>query len=177
MSKFRRFTNRFFFRSGADLSNTHVAFKVEDHSGDSARHESTDTSSAEYAACVKRLEDYVTGLVISQTEGTPQERYRWIKTTAARLLEECKRFEEGKPRRETKDGSTPENAKQEKITAARVARASVPGLQLCFELYCMQCHFQCWECPECNLIRCACAHLSCGCLLDGNRKPSDSKSG
>lgn len=146
--------------------------------GDSStRHESADTIGAEFAATLERLEDFATGLIIAFTYAdTPRKRYQLYKTQAVRILAEIQRFEaqERLASSEKTNGCAPQNAEEQidpYTSNCAIGEKQVThtlkfpgGRQLKFEMVCMNCNFQCWECPSCDCVRCACR--SCGCDLE-----------
>jgi len=138
------------------ITNNLVYFTRSKH-GDSAGYEPTDTRSAEHAASVERITDYITALAIHHAAvGTSKDKVSFAKAQAVRILEECKRLEERLRSCKGADGSAAQDAQKE---------ITLPGgLQLRFDLYCMQCAFQCWDCPKCQQVRCACSR--CTCVLD-----------
>lgn len=156
-----------------------IKFTRRSDSGHTAGNEPTDASRAEYAACVERLEGYILSTVLFSDPAlwakseAPKRRYQEYKATAVRILEECKRFEEGFTSGQGSNGEATQNA--EKITeGVRPRDASIyrvvelrNGRQLQFDLFCINCHFQCWECPLCKQTRCACLEGKCACQLDG----------
>jgi len=152
---------------------------------DPTGHEPTDASGAEFAETCERLEDFATGLVIAFTYAdTPQKKFRLYKTQAVRILAEIQRFENWQRTQERlrssekTNGCAPQNA-EEQIDPYLSPPPGEPfmthgvttkvltfpgGRQLSFNMVCMNCHFQCWECPSCDCVRCSCK--SCGCDLE-----------
>lgn len=129
--------------------------------GDSARHESAEPGSAEYAAGVERIAEHVTALAValhcSQTE---KEKFQRTKEACTQILEVCRAVEERLSGSKGADGEAAQDAQVQKVIQL------TGGLQLVFDLYCIDCHFQCWSCPACNRVRCGCAHSACGCEVD-----------
>jgi len=146
--------------------------------GNSAGNEPADASSAEYAACAKRLEEYIFALVLFSDPAqwaaqvrSPRQLIQEYKATAVRILEEVKRFEKGLASGKGAHGEAPKNAKKINPVSVDPGRKFVraleqlpSGRQLIFDLYCSNCYFQCWTCPTCDATRCACE--SCGCQLE-----------
>lgn len=162
-----------FFRSNTD--------------GNSAGNESANACRAEYAAGIKRLEEYIFALTLFAdpqyfTKGREtEEKFFEFKATAVRILEEVKRVEERVASCKSAYGETTKNAKKVvRITPpievqpgnnlVRAVETLSSGRQLIFDLYCSNCYFQCWSCPTCDLTRCACE--SCGCQLEPERQQS-----
>lgn len=171
-------------------------------SGDPAGNESADPSRAEYAESVERISNVLTATLIAYTyHRTKREIYYAAKAGALHILQICQRFEEGKRSSQTTHGGPAQNEaekvsdpylyndleplrpsrKQLNPSVAKASRQSghhklqmigSHGLQLCFELYCFECGFQCWDCPICLQMRCGC--ISCSCALEETKtRPED----
>jgi hypothetical protein len=129
--------------------------------GHSARHESTEPGSAEYAAGLERITECVTAwnlaLAIAQTD---KEKVLYAEQCAKEILKVCRAVEERLSSSKGTHGEAAEDAQVQKVIHL------TGGLQLVFDLYCTSCHFQCWSCPACSRVRCGCAHSACGCEVD-----------
>lgn len=127
-------------------------------SGNPAGHESADTSNSKHTAHIEQqLQGISTAIFLAtQVHANDRTQLKRIAKEASLKLREIAASinEERQCSGETPNGSAEKVARQEKVG----------GLQLCFELYCWSCAFQCWECPLCGLFRCKCT--SCGCDLD-----------
>lgn len=129
--------------------------------GYSARHESTEPGSAEYAAGLERIAEHVTAFAVAlQVAHTEKEKIRNAKACAEEILKVCRAVEERLSSSEGANGETAQDAQVQKVIQL------TGGLQLVFDLYCIDCHFQCWSCPACGRVRCGCAHSACGCEVD-----------
>ena len=129
--------------------------------GDSARHESAEPGSAEFAAGIERIAEYLAALSVALSVAqTEKEKLQRTKEACSQILEICGRVEERVRRSQSSNGEAAQDAQVQKVIQL------TGGLQLVFDLYCIQCHFQCWSCPKCDRVRCACSHGACGCEVD-----------
>lgn len=154
--------------------------------GDSARHESAEPGSAEFAAGIERIAEYLAALSVALSVAqTEKEKLQRTKEACSQILEICGRVEERVRRSQSPNGEAAQDAAQEVDALTDAFGTTMPrhcsrrreeqvqkviqltgGLQLVFDLYCVQCHFQCWSCPLCSRVRCACSHSACGCEVD-----------
>lgn len=127
--------------------------------GNSAGNESTEPGSAKYAACVDRLEKGIVQYALAYAYApSAQDKVSLIREAAEAVLEVCRAFEEGQRGGEGSHGEAEKDAPE---------KVELPGgRQLTFELFCMKCHFQCWDCPACRKVRCACRVSRCSCVVD-----------
>lgn len=140
----------------------------EESLGNSAGNEPAKPGGTKHAAHIgTQLRKIATTLYLA-SEVFPQELQliceeasEKLETIAAELY--FRRVEERERSGKAPDGAAPENA--QKVTH----RQRLGGVQLNFSLYCLQCGFEVWSCPECQMVRCRCAR--CQCVLD---KPSGS---
>lgn len=149
--------------------------------GNPTGNEPADTSRSKYAACLEQIDDFTTAWWIAKDTLNEEQAYRYAKKACFQLYEELRSFEERLSSGEAAHGSAQEDAQE--VVACSCAEDSLNcdvhspkqpvtspltlpgGRQLLFELFCFHCSFQCWECPVCSIVRCAC--VRCGCSLDG----------
>jgi hypothetical protein len=142
--------------------------------GNPTGHEPTDSSRSKYAESVEQIDDFTTAWWIAKDTLSEEQAFRYAKKAVFQLYEELRGAEERLACSEAADGSPAQNAEEIDPDASGsnvglkpiTAPLNLPGgRQLLFELFCFHCSFQCWECPVCSLVRCAC--VRCGCQLDG----------
>jgi hypothetical protein len=142
--------------------------------GNSTGHESADTRRSKYTESVEQIDDFTTAWWIAKDTLSEEQAFRYAKKALFQLYEELRSFEEGITSGEATDGRVAQDAQEIDPDASGsnvglqpiTAPLNLPGgRQLLFELFCFHCSFQCWECPVCSLVRCAC--VRCGCSLDG----------
>lgn len=153
--------------------------------GNPAGNESTEPSRTEHIESLGRqIDEQLAALYLAWYSASYSigQKLAIAKTACLGIFQVFRSFEERQRSRQAAHGSATENAKEVATIPAWIDmhRAAVwpasrtgavksnlilpSGKQLCFDLYCANCHFQCWECPTCNRVRCACE--ACPCQLE-----------